>query len=164
MMNFSALQIIVLVLVVFHGVNLVVVLIMQAFQANGKPIIEALYDDDCGFCTQSMKVMRFLNWRNRIQFIPASRAAHIYNLPIQQLRSMFHVKEHDRFKTGFFGWRAILEAVPVTFIVLRPIMHTWFGVWLGQKVYHYVASHRNVIPGLCQSDNTTCNAKVVEAR
>jgi len=80
--------------------------------------LTVLYDADCGFCTRSARLLRWLDARSRLDIRPLGGAPEIADSPaIEVLREAIHVRDRDgRWSVG----GAALVRISREISVLRP--------------------------------------------
>lgn len=73
-----------------------------------------LYDADCGFCQHTAAVLRRLDRRRALRFVPLQEPGAIPGVPDRQrlLAAMHVVNSAGRWSTGGAAWVRIAEAVP----------------------------------------------------
>jgi predicted DCC family thiol-disulfide oxidoreductase YuxK len=118
--------------------------------APGKAVV--LYDGDCPFCRKSVAVLKPLDWLGRLHFqsardlekLPHSREP----LDPQKLIEEMHVVTPDRehAHAGFRAFRWMAWRLPAT-VLIAPLLYLPGVLWLGNKVYRWVAKNRfNLVP------------------
>ncbi|MCB1089083.1 MAG: DUF393 domain-containing protein [Verrucomicrobiae bacterium] len=114
-----------------------------------------LYDSDCPLCTFQMKSLTWLDWFDRVRFVPiaSEQAAEIApHLTREDLLEAIHcVTPEGKIHRGarairFLGLRMPL-LVPVALFLWLPGV-----IWVAEKVYQFVSRHRLVLSRLfgCQ--------------
>ena len=118
-----------------------------------------LYDGICPLCQRSVRILKRLNWLNRLTFQDARDTAH---LPVceeplvpKRLIEEMHVVTPDRKRAyaGFKAFRWISWRLPLTWLI-APILYLPGVPWIGHKIYLWVARNRfKLVPckdGVCQ--------------
>ncbi len=123
-----------------------------------------LFDGQCAFCRKSVSLLRRLDWLGRFDCRDARDVA---NLPPsgdpldpQRLLEEMHVVTPDR-KRAYAGYRAvrwIAWRLPLLW-PLAPFLHLPGAVWLGSKLYRWIARNRfKLVPcrhGVCTVPGVT---------
>ena len=125
--------------------------------AASKAIV--LFDGDCAFCQRSVRILKSLDWFKRLTCQNAREqerwpaAAEPLSLP--KMLDEMHLVTPDRQKTyaGFSAFRWMAWRLPLT-LPLAPFLHLPGILWLGNRVYRWIAKNRyNLLPchdGVCQ--------------
>src|SRR5262245_3997357 len=118
-----------------------------------------LYDGRCEFCRRSVRFLKKLDWRGRLQFAdgrdPANLPATKEPLDPRRLLEEMHVVTPDgrRVYHGFGAFRRIAWLLPPLWLLV-PFLYIPGVPWLGQRLYLWVAKNRfHLIPchdGQCQ--------------
>ena len=113
--------------------------------ALGKGVV--LYDGDCGFCQQSVRLLKALDWLRLLHF---QSARDVDNLPAtdvtldpQKMLDEMHLLTPDR-KTayaGFTAFRWIAWRLPLT-APLAALLYLPGVLPLGNRAYRWVARNR----------------------
>lgn len=109
-----------------------------------------IYDDgQCPFCQWAQQAISRWDRDHRLEFRdyhdPAVAAETPFSFP--QLNERMHVRTPDgRWHAGFFGWIAILRALP-RWRWLAAVMNAPPLRWIGPAAYAVIANHRYQIPG-----------------
>jgi predicted DCC family thiol-disulfide oxidoreductase YuxK len=123
-----------------------------------------LFDGQCAFCRKAVSLLRRLDWLGRFDCRDARDVA---NLPPsgdpldpQRLLEEMHVVTPDR-KRAYAGYRAvrwIAWRLPLLW-PLAPFLHLPGAVWLGSKLYRWIARNRfKLVPcrhGVCTVPGVT---------
>lgn len=113
------------------------------FKKKGYHKVSIYYDENCGFCQKSVRILReFLLFR-QVPISPAQSSDSIY-ADMQKAHSWVIINERNQ---RFFHYSAFLELLrhsPVGrpflfFFAWKPV------VWIGSKVYHWVSSNRSAM-------------------
>ena len=117
--------------------------------------LPVLFDGGCPLCRRSVRIVRALDWNDRLQFVDATNAeARAFFAPslteAQVMVEMYVVDERQRLHGGFEGWLQIARVVPLMWI---------FGLLgrlpglrqLGHAVYKVIAANR-VRRGRCTDE------------
>lgn len=110
--------------------------------------ITVLYDGECSLCTFQMKLLTWLDWRNRLDLLPLSdpRAQKIApTLTREELLEAIHcLTRQGRIYRGarclrFVGMRLPLM-VPMACVL-------WFPgvIWVADKVYQWISRNRHLL-------------------
>ena len=118
--------------------------------AFGKGVV--LYDGDCGFCQQSVRLLKGLDWFRTLHFQSARDTAHLpaSEVPLDpgKMLDEMHVLTPDRrtAHAGFAAFRWIAWRLPLT-APLAPLMYLPGVLWAGTRAYRWVARNRfNLVP------------------
>lgn len=109
-----------------------------------------IFDDDCGFCTRSVKLFRGLDWLGRYEWLARSDRALPARFPQvsgeRTTGEMVSVAPDGRARGGFYAVRDILAGLPLTFL---PALFLYVpGVSLaGVPVYRWIARNRHRFGG-----------------
>lgn len=116
-----------------------------------------LFDGECEFCRHSVRILKRLDWLGRLHFqsaldghLPAGTAA----LDRRRLDEL-HLLTPDRTRVlaGFEAFRWMAWRLLITF-PLAPLLYVPGVLWLGNKVYRWVAKNRfDLVPckhGVCR--------------
>lgn len=111
--------------------------------------VSVLYDGHCGLCRQSVRVLRRLDWQQRLVMVDVQDRQALETaypqLEHEALMSAIHVvKPNGRVLTGFFGLRYLAHLLPL----LWPTLAFLYGPgadWYGPKLYGWVARRRYAI-------------------
>ena len=113
--------------------------------AVGKGVV--LYDGDCGFCQQSVRLLKALDWFRQLHFQSARDVDHLpaSEVPLdpQKMLDEMHLLTPDR-KTayaGFTAFRWIAWRLPLT-APLAPLLYFPGVLPLGSRAYRWVARNR----------------------
>ena len=108
-----------------------------------------IYDDgQCPFCQWAQQAITRWDRYHRLQFRDYHDPAVAAETPFtfQQLHQRMHVRTLDgRWHVGFFGWTAILHALP-RWRWLAAVMSAPPLGWIGPAVYAFIANHRYQTP------------------
>jgi len=118
-----------------------------------------LYDGMCAFCRRSVRVLKALDWLDRLRCQDARAAAHLpaCEVPLDPRRLLeeMHVVTPDRERAyaGYRAFRWLAWRLPPLWPV-APLMYVPGTLWLGNRAYRWVARHRfDLAPcegGVCQ--------------
>jgi predicted DCC family thiol-disulfide oxidoreductase YuxK len=126
-----------------------------------------IYDSGCALCTQSVRLIRRLDWRRALDYLDAQNPTNVHQqfpalvdqLDAQELLGEIHVVVGDRVFAGYAGMRAIVRWLPLV-IGLYPLMFVPGITWIGARIYKWVAAHRyqlnRVLGGPVACDGGTC--------
>jgi predicted DCC family thiol-disulfide oxidoreductase YuxK len=118
-------------------------------------MLHVIYDDECGFCIRSLKVLRALDIGGQLRFYGAShfrRQPDPHGTPEGRERfpelanadldsAMFAVGPDRMVARGFFAVRRIAREVPLLWPLL-PLLYLPGSRILGPRVYAWVARNR----------------------
>jgi len=109
-------------------------------------MLHLIYDGQCTFCRRSLRVCVALDVRRRLRLHDATdREAVLARFPTLAGadfdNAMFAVAPDGRVYRGFFAFRRILRASPLTWPLL-PFFYLPFSGTLGPRVYAWVARNR----------------------
>ncbi len=105
-----------------------------------------IYDGQCGLCVGSMKAVRRLDWRSRIETVDAQDWAAVHarypQLDREAILGLIHVITPDgRVLIGYEGVRHLIRYLPLV-AWLYPLLCLPGITWLGPRLYAWVADHR----------------------
>jgi predicted DCC family thiol-disulfide oxidoreductase YuxK len=118
-------------------------------------MLHVIYDDECGFCIRSLKVLRAMDIGGQLRFYGASHfrrqpdshgtpegSDRFPELATADLDSAMFAVAPDRIVTrGFFAVRRIAREVPLLWPLL-PLLHLPGSGIVGPRVYAWVARNR----------------------
>lgn len=123
-------------------------------------MITALFDGYCVICQATRRVIKALDWFNRVEFLDL----HQHDLVRQRYPQFDHsammgeihvVTPDGDVYAGFKGTRRLLQAVPLGW-PLGLLLHLPGMTWLGQKIYRAIARNRYGINRLLGVDLAAC--------
>jgi predicted DCC family thiol-disulfide oxidoreductase YuxK len=130
---------------------------MSATSTADRAIV--LYDGDCAFCRRSVRILKSFDWLGRLAFQSARETDRLPQTTVplvpQKLIEEMHVvpAARDRAYAGFSAFRWMAWRLPAT-ALLAPFLYIPGVLWLGNRVYRWVARNRfNLVPcddGGCQ--------------
>jgi len=107
-----------------------------------------LYDSECSFCTFQMKVLRWLDWKNLFDLVPAadSRVSSLApQLTAHDLNEAIHcVSAENQIHRGARAIRFISMRLPV----LIPLgLVLWFPgiIFIAERIYAFISRNRQFI-------------------
>ncbi|MBP3958938.1 DUF393 domain-containing protein [Gemmata sp. G18] len=125
----------------------------------GKGVV--LYDGMCALCQRGVRVLKRLDWFNRLHFQDCRDRAHwppsAVPLEMKRLLEEMHVVTPDRQRApaGYRAFQWMAWRLPLT-LPLAPLMYVPGVTWIGNKIYLWVAKNRyDLVPchdGGCQLD------------
>lgn len=126
---------------------------MYVMRGKENVMLAALFDGRCFICLSARKVIKSLDWLNRIEFIDLHERevwrSRWPELDEARLMGAIHVLQDDgRLCAGYDGIRRLLKEVP-------PGWPFWLLMrlpgldWLGRRVYRLIADRRCHINRLC---------------
>jgi predicted DCC family thiol-disulfide oxidoreductase YuxK len=128
--------------------------------AKGKAVV--LYDGLCAFCRRSVALLARLDWLGRLYYQNCRDTDHwpasAVPLELKALLAEMHVVTPDRARApaGYRAVRWMAWRLP-PLMPLAPLMHLPGALWLGNKLYRWVAKHRfDLVPcddGGCRIPN-----------
>lgn len=109
------------------------------------PLI-VLFDGRCGFCSNTVTILRSFDWLHRLVFVnfhdPDIRKKYAQNLSKEALDAAMHVRRpNGTYEAGFFGFRLISKHLPPLWIFV-PFFYLPFVPAIGTQVYTWVSHHR----------------------
>jgi len=120
-----------------------------------------LFDGSCHFCTASAELLRILDWRHRLHCLPfqAPGIPQAYGLTVAQCEQILWAISPDG--SSYPGAQAVSAALDA--IVGFPLFRLLYQVKrigpIEDKVYTWVASHRQLFPGIrpyCERPGSHC--------
>ncbi len=110
-----------------------------------------LYDDECSFCTFQMKLLSWLDWRNRFALVPASdpRVSTLApELTPQQLNEAIHcISNEGKIHRGARAIRFISLRLPL-FIPLAALLWLPGVILIAERIYALISRNRQTISKL----------------
>ncbi len=108
-----------------------------------------VYDGLCGLCTQSVGLIRRLDWLHRLEYLDAQDWEQVHSrfprLDQEAILGQIHMVAPDgRVYVGYEGVRRILKDLPLAFW-LYPLLFLPAITWLGPRIYRWIAAHRYAI-------------------
>jgi len=115
-----------------------------------------LYDGFCVLCQQTQKIVRLLDWFNRVERIDAQNTTLVYGrfpeLQDEDILGEIFVQSRDgSWLVGFFGMREIAKQFPVGWLLL-PILYFPGMNRIGPNIYRWIAKRRYNINKLLGND------------
>ncbi|MCS7021845.1 MAG: DUF393 domain-containing protein [Gemmataceae bacterium] len=124
--------------------------------APGRGVV--LYDGQCPFCRATVRLLRRLDWFDRLHFqdcrVVAAWPPTAQPLELQRLLDEMHLVTPDRQRVyaGYQAFRWLAWRLPLL-VPVAPWLYVPGIPWLGQRVYRWVARHRyQLVPcrdGVC---------------
>ena len=117
--------------------------------------LPVLFDGGCPLCRRTVRIIRALDWNDRLQFVDATNAeARAFFAPTLTEREvmieMYVIDEHGRLHGGFEGYLQIARVVPLLWVL--GLIGRLPGIrQLGHKIYKFIAANR-VIRGRCTDE------------
>lgn len=107
--------------------------------------VTLVYDGECKFCIRSLRILKALDWRDRLVLVPVQDTERVKSLgsilaDADFATAMYAVRGGKKYR-GFDAFRAALPSLPAGLLVVW----IWYlpGVrWLGVRLYDWVARHR----------------------
>ncbi len=75
--------------------------------------ITVWYDNGCPLCQREIRLMRRLDWNNRIDFIDATNPNTSCPLDRTEMLARFHAAENGKMLSGAAAFAAMWRAIPV---------------------------------------------------
>ena len=126
-----------------------------AMETAGNPV---LYDDQCSFCVAQMRILKRLDWFGAIRPLPMSSpfaAELVPHLSREQLLEAIRcVAKDGRVYSGVRCFRYIGMRIPLL-VPLAIILWLPGAIWIGDRIYRYIARNRYLISRLFGCD-TAC--------
>ena len=118
----------------------------MAQPAGTKPELTALYDADCGICDRSVRWIRRLDWRDRVECVPLQDidpAEVVPSVDPPALLERMHVVDRDGEVTdGWDGVVSLARRFPLT-RWLTPLDRIGIVHRIGHRAYDRVAANRD---------------------
>jgi predicted DCC family thiol-disulfide oxidoreductase YuxK len=113
-------------------------------------MLTAIYDENCVICNTTRRLVRSLDWLNRVEFVNLHQRQQVVSrfpqLDYEQTMGQIHVVDNDgAVFAGFAGTRRMLRALPLLFPLYLILRLPIIGSWLGPKVYQFIADRRYTI-------------------
>lgn len=123
-------------------------------------MITALYDGNCVICQGTRNVIQTLDWFHRVEFLDLHHHEAVKfrypHLNQQEMMGEIHVIDrHGNVFAGFKGTRRMLKEVPAGF-PLWALLHLPGMMWLGNRVYRFIAKNRYHINRMLGVELTGC--------
>jgi predicted DCC family thiol-disulfide oxidoreductase YuxK len=109
--------------------------------------LTAVYDGQCVICNTTRRVVKALDWLNRVEFLDLHRRSEVETrfpmLEYERSMGEIHVIDEDgRVFAGFEGTRRMLRALPLGLPIYAVLRLPIVGSWLGPRLYRFIAKHR----------------------
>lgn len=117
--------------------------------------LPVLFDGGCPLCRRTVRIVRALDWNDRLQFVDATNAeARAFFAPTlseaQVMVEMYVVDERGGLHGGFEGWLQIARVVPLLWVF--GLVGRLPGIRaLGHQIYKVIAANR-VRRGRCTDE------------
>jgi predicted DCC family thiol-disulfide oxidoreductase YuxK len=117
----------------------------------------AIYDGRCVICNTTRRIVRLLDWLNRVEFLDLHNHTEVERrypqIDHEAAMGQIHViADGGRVYGGFAGTRRMLRDLPLG-LPLWAILHLpIIGNWLGPKLYQLIARNRYTINRLLGID------------
>jgi predicted DCC family thiol-disulfide oxidoreductase YuxK len=124
--------------------------------APGRAVI--LFDGDCPFCRKSMRILKRLDWLNRLHCQNARETESLppCTVPLDSNRLIeeMHVVPADRTRAyaGYAAFRWMAWRLPLV-AWLAPLLYIPGIPWIGDRIYKWIAKNRF---GLVPCDDGGC--------
>jgi predicted DCC family thiol-disulfide oxidoreductase YuxK len=127
--------------------------IQQRASSDQHPAI--LFDGHCSLCSNSIKLVKRLDWLHRFTFRDLNRREEIArdypNLDEAKTLEEMHVIMPDgRQLAGFFAFREIAKQVPIGWL-LWPLLYIPGVPYFGARIYRLIARHRRRAAVVCKA-------------
>ncbi len=106
--------------------------------------INLIYDDDCGFCKRSLRIVKKFDFFNHIKLTPSHKVGK-NEYGIDNERLMFEMGAIDENKEIYYGadaFEQIFSRVfffwPIAFLMKIP-----FGIYFARSIYRLIAKNRS---------------------
>lgn len=110
--------------------------------------VKCYYDNDCGFCYKSIKIISYLDIFKKINFIPLQKLKNgELGFDTKRLKDEIGLlEENNEIKYGANAFESIFEKIPSLYIfaILYKIPLVPF---VADKIYKYIANNRYLISG-----------------
>ena len=109
--------------------------------------LTAVYDGQCVICNTTRRIVKALDWLNRVEFLDLHRRdvmeTRFPMLEYERSMGEIHVIDEDgRVFAGFEGTRRMLRALPLGLPLYAVLRLPLVGSWLGPRLYRFIARHR----------------------
>lgn len=106
--------------------------------------ITLVYDNDCGFCKNSLRIVKKFDWFNRVSLVPScSNNYYTDILDVNRLNfEMGAVEENEEIYYGADAFEQVFSKVPL-FWVIAIIMKIPGTIYVSRFVYKYIAKTRH---------------------
>lgn len=123
--------------------------------------LTAIFDGQCVICQGTRRVVRTLDWFQRVEFLDLHQAATITaRFPaLDHAAAMGEIHVYDRAGgefAGFLGTRRLLKALPLTYPVWL-LLQLPGMTWLGARVYRWIARNRYAVNRLFGVELAPCD-------
>jgi predicted DCC family thiol-disulfide oxidoreductase YuxK len=128
---------------------------------NSKKLV-VLFDGSCHFCTATAELLRVLDWRHRLHCLPfqAAGVPQAYGLTMAQCeRAVWAISPDGSSFQGAQAVSTVLDAM-VGLPLFRVLYHFPCIGPIEDKIYSWVASHRQWFPGIrpyCERPGSPCD-------
>ncbi len=117
-------------------------LLEQKFVGASGAGIKIYYDDDCGSCLRTVRIIKMFF------LLPAVESAGAQSVPeidaaMRQRNSWVVVDRQGQYHYGFDGVVVVVGESPILW-PLTPLLRLAVTRWCGERVYRYVAMHRRI--------------------
>jgi predicted DCC family thiol-disulfide oxidoreductase YuxK len=108
--------------------------------------LNIIYDGHCGFCIRSLRIVKALDLTGAFRFHDSHVPETLVQFPalskVNIDDAMYTSVEGEPLYDGFFAFRRLVWANPVTWLLL-PVLYFPGARFLGPRVYAWVARNRN---------------------
>ncbi|MEP6915698.1 MAG: DCC1-like thiol-disulfide oxidoreductase family protein, partial [Acidobacteriota bacterium] len=108
------------------------------------PPLKLLYDGECGFCDQSVRILQTFDVWNRVRPLAIQEAMPLlaaHHVPADAALDQMHIVEGDRIVHGFRAFRRFAWVTPY-FLPIAPLLYVPGVPQLGQLIYAAIAKRR----------------------
>lgn len=125
------------------------------------PTITAVFDGHCLICQQTRRAVRALDWGRRVEFLDLHAQDTVRSrfpqLDDAALMGEIHVIDaRGKVFAGFKGTRRMLRELPLM-VPLWALLHLPGMMWVGARVYGWIARNRYAINRLFGVELATCD-------
>ncbi len=109
------------------------------------------YDGKCGFCRRSIRIIRALDWLNRLDYADSTQTPE-HELPVDRDASMQGIPMRTRSGNVLVGFPAVRRALAQTPLGVIPALLAYLPGFshLGARVYNVIAARR--ARDVCKTD------------
>ena len=111
-----------------------------------KPRMKIIYDDNCGLCCSSVRLLQRMDWWGSFEYIPGPKG----------MREMQLMQLDGKIYGGFFAFRQLVWHCPMLYLFI-PIIYFPGSKLLGALVYRWIARNRHFFPLIHSCNNGECH-------
>ncbi len=112
--------------------------LLAKLRPRPKASLVVYYDEGCGPCTATARVLDRLNWLGRVRF---RQAAEHPTAEGDQYVDIHATRRDGRVFRGFATYRQLAWRMPPLW-PLAPLLYVWPVTWLGRRLYRRIADGR----------------------